>query len=275
MIVRRITGMLHTIRKLRKQIILLINRAKFHLFFKRVADKENCSNSKLISVLMSPARNMPIREYLAFIRCGAAHQVIDDGTERNFDIALNLYANYMDDRRSSYEYSIAGGINKFKAAHQFINDDLLARYKGFIFLDDDLEITYSALSDFLQYCTDNQLTLAQPSLTRDSHHSYDYLLNASNKGRRPVDMVEVMCPFFPAEALKSANRTFDLSYSTWGLGHIWPKLLKTMPVVVDEFTIRHTRPHRKDGSFYRYMREIGISPIQEKTRLKDIPLAKL
>jgi len=267
--------MLKNIRNLRKQIILLVNRAKFHLFFKRVPDKEDCCNSKLISVLINPAQNMPNRDYLAFIRCGSAHQLIDDDEERNFDIALNLYANYMDDKRSGYEYLIAGGINKYKAAYQFINDNLLVGYKGFIFLDDDLEITYSDLNSFLQYCTKNNLTLAQPSLTRDSHYSYEYLVNVSSKGRRPVDMVEVMCPYFSSEALKSASSTFDLSYSTWGLGHIWPKLLKTIPVVVDEFTIKHTRPHSRDGSFYRYMSDIGISPVQEKIKLKSIPLEKL
>ena len=200
--------MLKNIRKLCKQIILLFNRAKFHLFFKKVPGIEDYCNSKLISVLTNPDQTMPSKDYLAFIRCGAAHQLIDDGGERNFDIALNLYANYMDEKRSGYEYLIVGGINKYKAAYQFINDDLLIRYKGFIFLDDDLEITYSDLSVFLQYCTENNLTLAQPSLTQDSHYSFHYLLNVSSKGWRPVDMVEVMCPYFSTKALRSASSTF-------------------------------------------------------------------
>ena len=84
-----------------------------------------------------------------------------------------------------------------------------------------------------------------------------------------------MCPYFSTESLKTVSNTFDLSYSTWGLCHVWPKILNTIPVVVDEFTIKHTRPVSRDGSFYRYMREIGICPLKEKIKLEKIPLASL
>jgi hypothetical protein len=44
---------------------------------------------------------------------------------------------------------------------------------------------------------------------------------------------------------------------------------------VDEFMIKHTRPRSSSGCFYKYMREIGISPQQELMKLKGIPLEKL
>jgi hypothetical protein len=89
-------------------------------------------------------------------------------------------------------------------------------------------------------------------------------------------MVEVMCPYFSSDALRVALNTFDLSYSTWGLDFIWPRLLKVEPVVVDEFAIKHTRPAaRSDGAFYAYLRRIGISPGREQERLRNLSDAQI
>ena len=181
------------------------------------ADGEYC-NSKRIQLLKEPAEDREHRPYLAIIRCGANHRLVDDGSQRNFDIALSLYACPNDKRLlDGCEYSYSGGINKYKAACQFIDGALLEKFRGFIFLDEDLEITYSHLSQFLDYCWAHGFGLAQPSLTSDSFYSHKHLLNASRSGWRPVGMVEVMCPYFSSDALRVALNTFDLSYSTWGL----------------------------------------------------------
>ena len=104
-------------------------------------------NSKRIRLLKEPAEDREHRPYLAIIRCGANHSLVDDGSQRKFDIALSLYACPNDKRLlDGYEYAYSGGINKYKAACQFIDCALLERFRGFIFLDDDLEITYSHLS---------------------------------------------------------------------------------------------------------------------------------
>jgi hypothetical protein len=122
----------------------------------------------------------------------------------------------------------------------------------------------------LDYCRGHGFQLAQPSLTVDSYCSHAHLLNASSSGWRSVPMVDVMCPFFSNEALRMALGTFELSYSTWGLDDIWPKL-KLEPVVVDEFTIKHTRPMNVvDGAFYRYMKSIGVSPQRELSKLREL-----
>ena len=96
--------------------------------------------------LRNPPRTESTRPYLAIIRCGANHRLVDDGSQRNFDIALSLYACPNDKSLlDGCEYSYSGGINKYKAAYQFIDGALLEKFRGFIFLDDDLEITYSHL----------------------------------------------------------------------------------------------------------------------------------
>lgn len=260
------------VRSIADNFMLAANRLRFHLFFKsQPADGEYC-NSKRIHLLKEPAEDREHRPYLAIIRCGANHRLVDDGSQRKFDIALSLYACPNDQSLlDGCEYSYSGGINKYKAACQFIDAALLEKFRGFIFLDEDLEITYSHLGQFLDYCWAHGFGLAQPSLTSDSFYSHKHLLNASRSGWRSVGMVEVMCPYFSSDALRVALNTFDLSYSTWGLDHIWPRLLDLEPVVVDEFTIKHTKPvGGSDSPFYRYMRCIGVSPQRERAKLRKI-----
>jgi hypothetical protein len=257
--------------------ILVTYRLRFHLFFKnRLADGEYC-NSRRIRVDKQLAADRKNRPYLAIIRCGAKHCLVDDGSQRNFDIALNLYAP-PDTKQllEDCEYLYRGGINKYKAAWQFIGGVLLAKYKGFIFLDDDLEITYSNLSRFLEYCSAHGFGLAQPSISTDSSYSHKHLVNVSPTGWRRVGLVEVMCPYFSNDALRVVLNTFDRSYSTWGLDFLWPRLLAFEPVVVDDFTIKHTKPvGGSDSAFYRYMRRIGISPQRESRKLRNTSESKL
>ena len=254
-------------RSLARRAILLFNRIKFHLFFKNVPDACGHSNSKLVSVTKRPPPRSPRRTFLVFIRSGGTCRLVDDG-ERNFDIVLNLYAGRRDGSLGNHEYLVSGGINKYKAAHQFIDEELLGAYRGFMFLDDDLEITYSQLSAFLDFCRRNDLQLAQPSQSSDSHCSHELLRHMPGARSRHVDIVEVMCPYFSAKALRAAILTFDLSYSTWGLDYLWPKLPDLRPIVVDAFQIRHVRPMESNGAFYEYMRSIGISPYDELRKLR-------
>jgi hypothetical protein len=259
-----------------RAIARIANRLRFHLFFKnRPADGEYC-NSKRVRATKEPSDGHRHRPYLVVIRCGADHCLRDDGGQRDFDIALSLYARPSAGSLNACEYAYAGGLNKFQAARQFIDDAQLKRYRGFVFLDDDLEMSYSQLNQFVDYCWTHGFGLAQPSLTLDSAYSHRHLLNASPSGWRSVAMVEVMCPYFSEATLEVALNTFDLSYSTWGLDLIWPRLLNVSPVVVDEFTIRHTRHvGRSEGEFYAYLRRIGISPEREAHTLEKMSNQKL
>jgi hypothetical protein len=253
--------------------VLTVSRLRFHLLFKNIPARGEYCNSRRIDLRKRITEGERYRPYLAVIRCGAKHCLIDDRSPRNFDIALNLYASPVAEGiLENCEYLYAGGINKYKAACQFIDCSLLSWYRGFIFLDDDVEITYSDLARFLEYCWVHGFGLAQPSVSAGPFTTHkQHLINASRSGWRAVSMVEVMCPYFSSDALRIALNTFDLSYSTWGLDLIWPRLFDFEPVVVDEFTIDHTKPVGGPGNaFYRYMRSIGISPEREMNKLMRI-----
>jgi hypothetical protein len=257
-------------------LVLPINRLRFHLSFKNEpADGEYC-NSKHIRLFKQPATDHAHRPFLVIIRCGARHGLVDDASDRNFDIALNLYAPPDPRVLEACEYAYSGGVNKYKAAKHFLSGAFLDRYRGVMLLDDDLEIAHSQLSKFLDYCWSHEFELAQPSLTLDSSWSHKDLLNASSSGWRPARIVEVMCPYFSSCALRLALTTFDLSYSTWGLDYVWPTLITRSPVVVDAFTIRHAKlPDACEGAFYRYLRGIGVSPQREAARLKRTIVRRL
>ena len=111
---------------------------------------------------------------------GRVYWLHDDRGERNFDLALSLYGPPGDATFDAADYAFSGGINKFQAARQFIDAARLQRYQGFIFLDDDLEMSQSQLSRFFDYCAVRGFDLAQPSLTLDSAYSHTHLLNASS-----------------------------------------------------------------------------------------------
>jgi hypothetical protein len=269
---RILNGIRVRIEILTDNIILAVYRIRFDLFFKKQPASGEYCNSKQIRRIREPGENLNRRPFLAIIRCGATHGLIGDRGDRTFDIALNFYATPGDTTTlDGCEYAYTGGINKYDAARQFIDEGLLKKYRGFIFLDDDLAMTHSHLSQFLEYCKAHDLDLAQPSLTLDSFYSHKHLLNSSRSGSRKVAFVEVMCPYFSSEALRKARNTFDWSYSTWGLDETWPRLLDLEPVVVDEFMIKHTRPlGGPDSPYYRYMRRIGISPQRERRWLRNL-----
>jgi hypothetical protein len=267
-------GVIDRWRAITEAIVLALNRMRFHLFFKRQLDAGQYGNTKFIRLDKAPSPLSATRPNLVIIRCGSGHRLIDDEKGRNFDLALNFYGTPSHASATGCEYAYAGGINKFQAARQFITDALLNQYNGFMLVDDDLEISYTELSRFLEYCSRNQLGLAQPSLTHDSGYSHQHLLNAAAGGSRAVEMVEVMCPYFSRNVMKIVLPTFTLSDSTWGLDWLWPRLLDVPPIVVDDFMIRHTQPVG-EGAFYQYLRSIGVSPRREMNRLRHSPLAAL
>ncbi len=124
-------------RRLRRVVdssVVLAHGLRFHLFFKNKPAAGEYCNSRRIHLGKRPIGDEPHRAYLAIIRCGAKHCVIDDGNQRTFDIALNLYACPDDERlldRCEYWYS--GGINKYKAAYQLIDGKLLHKYRDLYF----------------------------------------------------------------------------------------------------------------------------------------------
>lgn len=250
------------------QLTLLLNKFIFVFFFKKRLKSNEYGNSKIILLLKTNLNSEKENDYLIFIRSGKSHLLVNDGGSRNFDLALNLYAYPENNNFEEYKFVFSGGINKYMAAMQFLDQDIISRYIGFMYLDDDIEITYTQLSSFLTYCDKSKLKLAQPSLSLDSYCNYGFLRNAGDKGHREVPLVEVMCPYFSQDVQLRVINTFDLSFSSWGLDFLWAKLSGITPVVIDEYQVRHAKPFNPNGAFYKYMKSIGVSPGKECLKLR-------
>jgi hypothetical protein len=190
------------------------------------------------------------------------------GENRMFDVALHDYAPWTTIQRTAEaEYYLPSeGTEKFETAAA--NPLLLMQYDAVAFLDDDLEISTTMLNRLFLIGITYGLQIYQPALSRDSFYSHEHLRQDDRLFSPPircVPFVEVMCPFFSADALKKCLWSFDLNQSGWGLDcFIWNKLCKTH--VLDIITVGH---HRPPARRLRTMRN-GLTPFQELDIVKKI-----
>lgn len=224
------------------------------------------ANSDELTVIR---KSQPSRRNLVFIRAGTEGlcplRSDNFGSERNFDIAVNYYRE-PDTKSVLFEqadYIIGGGLSKFHAAKLFLLElSLQDHYEQTMFVDEDVKFKFR-LSEFFSFCLENNFSLAQPSLTSDSHASFFITLHHPSLIYRTTNFVEVMAPLFSQTFLKQVINEFDWSISTWGLDIYWGHLLESEGVaaIVDRFQMTHTKPKDEtNGSFYQYLRSRNIDP---------------
>jgi hypothetical protein len=219
------------------------------------------------------------RPYLAMIRAGSHARSMFFSEpipeKRTFDVAISYYAlPHADDVGfSTADIIVAGGLSKFHAAKQFLESTAYhERYKGVIFLDDDLELLFD-LDDFFTFCESNALHLAQASIsnTPDSFATWSLTRNHPGLVMRETNFVEVMAPFFAKDFLKEMLPSFDMTISTWGLDVFWGHHLGSVwkAAIIDQFEMKHKKPVSLSGPFYQHLASIGVDPWADKTRIFD------
>lgn len=230
-------------------------------------------NEKQVRQLASVPQKNP---YLVFIRCGEdtslAQGLAING--RSYDIAVSLYeetAAQSELVKAGVSF-YAGGLSKFHAARsieeKFGN---LCRYDFVLLLDADLRIDPASVQKLFNLARQNQLDLCQASLTPKSFSFYHFLgFDPSDADFRRTNFVEVMGPCFSRSALLRCMPTFDRAISTWGLDLLWPARLEFRNIaVIDAVQMAHSSeaPDTANGSFYRYLRSIGVN---NRSELDDI-----
>ena len=163
------------------------------------------------------------------------------------------------------DYVATGGLSKFHAAKQLLTEEMLGRYAGVLFLDDDVE-TYFDPAAFAQFVTQQGFALSQAALTPDSVAGHPVTLLHPSCAWRETNFVEVMAPFFTQALLKEAVGEFDRSISGWGLDALWGARYGASHsiAIVDVFTMAHRRPmDLKGGAFYRHLASLGLDPMRE------------
>jgi hypothetical protein len=229
------------------------------------------ANSPSISMHRRPDARQADRSFLVFVRSGSAPVAQpawpSDPAVRRFDILANFFAPPGPDcwLLECADYVTSGGLSKFHAAKRLLQGDILDRYAGVLFLDDDVE-THFDPGAFGAFVTQQGFSLAQAALTPDSVAGHSVSLHHPSCAWRETNFVEVMAPFFTRALLVNAVDEFDRSISGWGLDVLWGARYAASHriAVVDVFTMAHRRPSDlRQGAFYRYLATLGVDPVAE------------
>lgn len=140
----------------------------------------------------------------------------------------------------------------------------LPRYKGYAFIDEDIDVSVDSLNGLFRTGELFGLSVFQGALTQRSHYSHEFSRVQPNSYLRPTTFVEIMAPFFSADALDKCAQTFTLSELGWGLEYLWNDILRSQGMaIVDAFTMTHIRPVQSN----RWKNQRGESAEQECARM--------
>ena len=259
----------------------IISRPRW-IVFETVFDRGSCvatrddgfCNGAKVTLLRRPEGRPErlTRRFLVFV--AATHQVrpfLGSPLEsnRNFDVAVRYYQQPQADDRLVHDsdYVLTGGLSKFHAAKQFIEQTgALSRYDGFLLLDGDVSFEGRDMERLLLLAESWGFAIAQAGLTPDSHYSWEITLARKAFQYRETSFVEVMAPYVSRQALGAIIHTFDQSISSHGLDRVWPHLLHGQRIgIIDAIRMRHAMPiDRKQGAFYTYLKSIGVDEGKEQ-----------
>ncbi len=220
----------------------------------------------------------PARKNLVVLRAGdgSLHrnwlQGLPSATERDFDLFVSYYGKTNNRHREDAEFWEHRPGPKWSCIADLLaeNPELLERYQGFWFPDDDLDANAPTLNRMFSLFHGFDLKLAQPALTPDSYYSWPQLLQRPNVVLRRVAFIEVMAPLFTRDSLRQCLPSFGESRSGWGLDWVWPKLLGEAEDgrigVIDATPVKHTRPI--GGELYKNNPE--LDPRNDSRRLTEL-----
>ena len=231
-------------------------------------------NSREIWIDRIPSES---RRFLVMIRAGPQPRSLFFSKplpeHRIFDLAMNYYGvpNPDDIAFGTADIVLGGGLSKFHGAKVFLEaTGFHGRYDGIMFLDEDVDLLFEP-GRFLTFCVKNNLDLAQPSVSNaeDSFATWRITRHHPGLSMRETNFVEVMAPYFSQHFLAAMLHSFDLCLSTWGLDIYWGAHLGTKwrAGIVDDFQMKHGKPVNKSGEFYRYLKSIGVDPIEDKQKV--------
>jgi hypothetical protein len=168
-----------------------------------------------------------------------------------------------------FSYSI-GGWSKYDSFGKLFETHVdFSYYEYFWFLDEDILLTEVDFEKLKSRINDGDFNIAQLAICEESYSKWSQLKQYNSKNlMRSVDFIEVMAPIFEKNALLDVKHTFPMSLSTWGLDHYWSRYHSKL-FVFDDIKMSHlSSPDTLNGSYYKYLRSIGINPYLENLKLR-------
>lgn len=213
--------------------------------------------------------SIPRRRFLVMARAGenSLHPHWLKGADRNFDLYLSYYGNQPGKYAADADHWREMKSTKWPALHEHIASEraLIESYEAVWFPDDDLLIDTAGINRMFDLFVGLGLSLAQPSLSHDSHFSHAAVLQHPDYLYRLNNFVEVMGPIFSREALRLLHPTFEQSKTGWGLDYLWLDLLDRAGHgnrigILDAVTMTHTRPVG-GGDIYQGKESPGVMDV--------------
>ena len=220
------------------------------------------------------------RKYAVFLQCGAGsiHREWLTENSRDWDLLVNHYdQTYLGNIPSEVEFRQSGKQpgTKFTAFHILLEKWLqfLASYEYILLLDDDIYIEEKDISRLFSIASDNDLDLAQASLSSDSYCAHPIFKNLENKGIRNLNAVEIMMPMLSRFAIEQGKHLFGQTISGWGLDMVMGKLCGAhgKAAVIDDVVAKHTKPiNVEQGAFYKMLHRAYLYPEIELTHFQRL-----
>jgi hypothetical protein len=206
-------------------------------------------------------------DYLVYVRAQSVSEEWENVITKyaNIGFIFSLYGESQQDLNLDNLQLMYGGVNKYQAFKQ-ISCHVSAKYVWFVDEDIVFDLDIPELFNFVDL---NDLYMCHHSITENSHSRWKNLYYKQGSELRETDFVEVMCPIFSRKALSDMMFTFDESFSTWGLDHVWSYLRSQQFFVIDKFQVKHIdKPDTKNGAFYKYLKRNSINPYLESLYLR-------
>jgi hypothetical protein len=142
------------------------------------------------------------------------------------------------------------------------------RYIGI--LDDDHEISISAINRLLTVATELEADSFQPSITPDSYYSHRRFLQKKGAPPEPISWVEIMAPFLRKAIFDAAAPFYPKSISSYGIDrYVYPYLQRKMGMdkrfLLHEVSLKHLKPVTPGLKVL----SSGLDPLQEYDRLRE------
>lgn len=197
---------------------------------------------------MSADRFTPARDFLLISRVGAQSlhaSWLGDDAARSFDLLVSAYDQRVEAMKGPgifFEYRPGrkvAGYADILADHR----ELLKHYRYVGLIDDDIAADARTLSAAFAVASDNDLKIAQPALSHDSHYSYAATLRQRGSRLRYVNYIEMMCPIFRTDVLLQIEPLFSMGFES-GIDLVWCNLVHEGPdefAIIDDAVVKHTR----------------------------------
>ncbi len=208
-----------------------------------------------------------MKPYLALFRAGpnSLHpHAVERLPAQNFDYALSWFGDTAPAGADAAVFVHLQKGAKWPGLEQTLiaHWEVIQQYQYIWLPDDDLLCVPEDVSRMFSICSDLQLELAQPALTRDSYFSHAITLQHTAFQLRFTNFVEIMAPVLSIDLLGRVFHTLAKNISGYGLDAVWPRFTELGRVaIIDDTPVKHTRP--VGGPNYAFSKKAGLAPAHE------------